>query len=348
MKKLLILWFLPVQFGFAQADSSMYCVAFYNVENLFDTYNDSLTLDDDFTPAGAYHWSYKKYLRKVNNISKVLLAMGEGNPPDLVGMAEIENRRVLRQFCYESPLQKFRYGFVHYDSPDRRGIDVALLYRKDRVQILHSEPLPVIFPFDTGSRNRDVLYAVARLASGDTLHLFVNHWTSRYGGYAATIQKRNCYADMLKARCEELWAQNSQANILIMGDFNDYPADESMSKILNAKELHAGEIPDSMQLYNLMFRFAGMANIGTHKHEDFWGCLDQMVVSSALLQPDAPLAVQHRQAEIFRQDFMLEPDEKYGGYKTFRTFLGPRYIGGYGDHLPVFLHLHALRNANPQ
>jgi predicted extracellular nuclease len=285
----------------------------------------------------------------VNNISKVLLAMGEGNPPDLVGMAEIENERVLRHFCYESPLQKFRYGFVHYDSPDRRGVDVALLYRKERVQIVHSEPLSIVFPFDSGSRNRDVLYVVALLASGDTLHLFVNHWTSRYGGYAATIQKRNYYAEVLKAKCEELWSQNVQANIVIMGDFNDYPTDESMSKILNAKEFHEDGSPLPRQLYNLMFRFAKMANIGTHKHEDFWGCLDQMIVSSALLQPDdAPLAVQHKQAEIFTQDFMLEPDEKYGGYKTFRTFLGPRYIGGYGDHLPVFLHLHAFRHVNTQ
>jgi predicted extracellular nuclease len=255
--------------------------------------------------------------------------MGEGNPPALVGMAEIENERVLRHFCYQSPLQKFRYDFVHYNSPDRRGVDVALLYRKEWVQIVHSEPLPVIFPFDTVSRNRDVLYVVARLASGDTLHLFVNHWTSRYGGYAATISKRNHYATVVKGKCAELLSQNPQANIIIMGDFNDYPTDESMLKLTSAPH----------QLYNLMSRFEKMANIGTHKHEDFWGCLDQMLVSSALLQADVPLTVQHGQAEIFMPDFILEPDEKYGGYKVYRTFLGPRYIGGYSDHLPVLLRL---------
>jgi predicted extracellular nuclease len=264
--------------------------------------------------------------------------MGEGNPPALIGMVEIENEQVLRRLCYQSPLQKFDYGFVHYNSPDRRGIDVALLYRKKQVQIVHSEPLPIVFPFDTVSRNRDVLYVTACLASGDTLHIFVNHWTSRYGGYAATIPKRNYYADVVKNKCEELLSQNPQANIIVMGDFNDYPIDESVSKLTTAPH----------QLNNLMSRFAKMANIGTHKHEDFWGCLDQILVSSALLQTDTQLIVQHGQAEIFMQDFMLEPDEKYGGYKVYRTFLGPRYIGGYSDHLPVMLRLHSFRHANSQ
>jgi len=329
---------MPIHFCWAQYDSATYCVAFYNVENLFDTYVDSLTFDHDFTPTGTYHWTYKKYFKKINNISKVLLAIGEGNPPALVGMAEIENERVLHHLCKQSPLKKFNYNFVHYNSPDRRGIDVALIYRTEWVKIIHSEPLQIIFPFDTSSRNRDVLYVVIRLISGDTLHLFVNHWTSRYGGYAATVPKRNYYASVVKTKCNELLSQNPQTNILVMGDFNDYPDNESVLQLTSSP----------YPLYNLMSRFVNMSHVGTHKHEDFWGCLDQMLVSSSLRQLNTLLAIQYGQAEIFSSDFMLEHDEKYGGYKVYRTFLGPRYIGGYSDHLPIFLRLHSFRNSNPQ
>jgi predicted extracellular nuclease len=276
-------------------------------------------------------------LKKNSNISKVFIAMGEGIPPDIIGMAEIENDQVLKKFCFDSPLKKYDYHYIHFDSPDSRGVDVGLLYRKNRVTISHSEALSIIFPFDSSSRNRDILYVVAHLSDHDSIHIFVNHWTSRYGGYAATIIKRNYYAAVVRAKCEEILAQNEKANIIIMGDFNDYPTDESMQQILNVKKV---EVPiQSRQLYNLMSSFSGMENIGTHKHEDFWGCLDQIIVSSPLLQEDAPLHIIDSKASIFSADFLLVPDEKYGGSKVYRTFLGPRYIGGYADHLPVFLEL---------
>lgn len=321
----------------AQRDSCSLLISFYNVENLYDPDNDSLFRDDDFTPEGSYRWTYSKYVKKVNNIAKVLIAMGEGDPPDIAAMAEVENDHVFQRFCYRSPLQKFNYGYVHFDSPYSRGVETGLLYRKDRLQIVHKEAIAVVFPFEPATKNRDILYVVATTFCGDSLHLFVNHWTSRYGGYGATVPKRNYYAQVLRQRVDSLLNLNPAAKIIIMGDFNDYPTDESVSKTLGASDRAQ---TDTASLYNLMCRFLKMNNIGTHKHEDFWGCLDQIIVSPSLIDSSfSGIHIVGGEAHIFKEDFMVVPDEKYGGYKVFRTFLGPRYIGGYGDHLPVFIEL---------
>jgi len=318
-----------------QRDSCSLLLSFYNVENLYDPADDSLFLDDDFTPEGLNRWSYGKYVKKVNNIAKVLIALGEGDPPDIAAMAEVENDRVFQRFCYHSPLQKFHYGYVHYDSPYPRGAETGLLYRKDRLRIIHSEPVAVVFPFEPATQNRDILYVVAETLSGDSLHLFVNHWTSRYGGYGATVPKRNYYAQVLRQRVDSLYSCNPAVKIIIMGDFNDYPTDESVSSILGASNPSQS---DTATLYNLMYRFLKMQNAGTHKYEDFWGCLDQLIVSPALLDKATPgMHIVGGEAHIFKGDFLLVSDEKYGGTKPFRTFLGPRYIGGYSDHLPVFV-----------
>ena len=322
---------------FAQRDSCSLLISFYNVENLYDPENDSLFKDDDFTPEGSYHWTFGKYVKKVNNIAKVLIAMGEGEPPDIAAMAEVENDRVFQRFCYRSPLQKFNYGYVHFDSPYLRGVETGLLYRKDRLQIVHKEAIAVVFPFEPATKNRDILYVVAKTLCGDSLHLFVNHWTSRYGGYGATVPKRNYYARVLRHRVDSLLSLNPAAKIIIMGDFNDYPTDESVCRTLGASDMTK---TDTASLYNLMYKFLKMNNVGTHKHEDFWGCLDQIIVSFAMLDTSSSgIHIVDGESHIFKEDFMVEPDEKYGGYKVFRTFLGPRYIGGYGDHLPVFVKL---------
>lgn len=319
-------------------DTSTYLIGFYNVENLFNPNDDSLKNDDAFTPTGSYHWTYKKYVKKINNIAKVILAMNDWSPPDIIGLAEIEEESVLRKMCHDSPLNKYRYRYVHYDSPDVRGVDVALIYRSDRVRIIRSKPVPIVFPFDTAAKNRDLLYAVAQFSCGDSLHIIVNHWTSRFGGYAPTINKRNYYASVVRKMTDSIMLENPSANILIMGDFNDYCTDESISDVLRAGDLDNPEHAD-YQLFDLMFRLLKLENVGSHKHEDFWGCLDQMIVSRALLDGQNPLSIVNREADVFVSDFMVEPDEKFGGFKVFRTFLGPRYLGGYADHLPVYLRI---------
>lgn len=330
----LICGIMVYMYGEAQQSGALHRIMFYNVENLFHPSDDSLKADDDFTPTGSYHWTYKKYFRKVSMIGKVILAAGEGDPPWLVGLAEIENEQVLKDLCYNSPLRKMGYRYVHYDSPDRRGVDVAMLYRDSCIRILRSSKIPVVFPFDTFARNRDVLYAVVQFPSGDSLHLFVNHWTSRYGGYAATVPKRNYYATVVRRWVDSLMAEDRRAKILITGDFNDYATDESMTDYLRVRE-YGPRLPRDT-LYNLMLPLARQSLYGSHKHEDFWGCLDQFVVSDAWLT-DSTGVHQIGQAHVFDADFLLVDDEKYGGKKSYRTFLGPRYIGGFADHLPVFV-----------
>ena len=317
----------------AQCDSLI--VAFYNVENLFHPSDDSLTRDDDFTPEGLYHWSYKKYYKKIANVAKVFVAMGQGSPPAVIGLAEIENERVLKDLCYRSPLKNYGYRYVHHDSPDRRGVDVALLYRDSLVSILREHKVPVVFPFEPQTRNRDLLYVLVRFPCGDSLHILVNHWTSRFGGYAATISKRNYYADVARQVVDSVLAEEPSANILLMGDFNDYATDESMEKHLRARKYSPENAVDT--LFNLMYHFVSQNNVGSHKHEDFWGCLDQIIVSRGLLFDQNRLRIAGHQPHIFQAPFLLVPDEKYGGVKTYRTFLGPRYIGGYADHLPVYV-----------
>lgn len=321
--------------AFGQKGSASDLIVFYNVENLFHPSDDSLAMDDDFTPTGAYHWSYKKYYKKISNIAKVFIAMGKGDPPAIIGLAEIENEQVLKDLCFHSPLQKFGYRYVHHDSPDRRGVDVALIYRDSCARILREHKVPVVFPFEPQARNRDLLYVCVQFHNGDSLHLIVNHWTSRYGGYAATIPKRNYYADVARKLTDSILSEYKNANILLMGDFNDYCTDESLEKHLRARPYNPQNSQDT--LFNLMYHFEGMNNVGSHKHEDFWRCLDQFIVSRGLLYDQNQLHICNHIPHIFDAEFLLVPDEKYGGVKTFRTFLGPRYIGGFADHLPVFI-----------
>lgn len=340
MKRILLLAAVILLFvlkGVGQCFDTIVKVAFYNVENLFHPSNDSLTNDDDFTPEGLYHWSYKKYYKKIANVAKVFIAMGEGSPPVVIGLAEIENEQVLKDLCYRSPLKSYRYRYVHHDSPDRRGVDVALLYRDSCVEILREHKVPVVFPFEPNSRNRDLLYVCAKLSNGDSLHVVVNHWTSRYSGFAATIPKRNYYADVARSLTDSILSENPRANVLLMGDYNDYCTDESMEKHLRARPYKPDNTSDS--LFNLMYYFEGLNNVGSHKHEDFWRCLDQIVVSRSLLFGKNDLHIVGEIPHIFNADFLLVPDEKYGGVKTYRTFLGPRYIGGFADHLPVFVEI---------
>lgn len=318
--------------GFSQIDSSNFCIAFYNVENFFDPSNDSLKNDDSYTPQGLNRWTFSKMIHKRNQIAKVILALNDWSPPDMMGLAEVENGKVLKDLCIQTGLKKYRYNYIHFDSKDLRGIDVAFIYRMDRVNILESHPIPIIFPFDTASKNRDILYVKVQVFQKDSIHLFINHWTSRFGGYGATILKRNFYAKILKQKVDSILNLEPNAAIVIMGDFNDYPTDESIYQILNAKEWSE----KNHKLINLMLKYQNIQNIGTHKNEEFWGCLDQMIVSNIFFNPNSKMIINPEDQNIFQSDLITIPDEKFGGIKPYRTFEGAKYKGGYSDHLPVY------------
>lgn len=322
--------------GCAQEDPR-FRVMFYNVENLFDTADDTLTNDEEFLPEGMKQWDEHKMYKKINRIYKVILHCGEWEPPALVGLCEVENREVLENLVYDTPLKKYEYRIVHFDSPDRRGIDVALLFRKALFEPDTAFAVPVRFPFDPDSRTRDILYVKGHMDGTESLHVFVNHWPSRYGGYEATIPKRNRAAAVLKQVVDSILHQENNANILIMGDFNDGPLEESIVQTL-------GAMPDTadasgISLFNPTAVYEDVYGTGTLKYKENWDVFDQIILSVSMRSGENGLKMSGRGVQIFRTDYLVEEDARYLGVKPFRTYAGPRYLDGYSDHLPVYVDL---------
>ena len=306
----------PFQAG-AQINSSdnknRFRIVFYNVENLFDIYNDSLTRDEEFTPEGLKNWNNYRFYKKLNNIYKVLIGVGEWEPPSIVALCEIENRFVLNKLLYKTPLQNFDYKIIHKESPDWRGIDVALLYRQDKFEPLSYETINIRFPFDTSKRTRDILYVKGLIAESDTIHFFVNHWPSRYGGYLASKPKREFVASVLKKKVDSVFKTNNLANILIIGDLNDDPSDESVAVFLNAKsDTLELQNPD---LFNLMSVYEKEWKTGTLKYKENWNVFDQIIISDALLFGSDNLIISPERAQVYNPGFLFEEDHKYLGKK---------------------------------
>lgn len=318
------------------AKAGEFRVMFYNVENLFDTFDDSLKNDNEFLPSGMRAWTWKKFERKLQNTAKVIISAGGWEPPEIVGFCEVENRFVLTQLLKRTPLERFGYRIVHEESPDARGIDVALIYRPGKFKHLYHRAIPVIFEGDSVSSSRDILY-VKGLAGSDTLHLFINHWPSKYGGATATIPRRRDAALTLRAAVDSIRQTDREALIVITGDFNDEPNDESVLVHLDAKD----KIQDTPGFYllNLMHPLMGKWDRGTHKFREEWSVLDQFIISSPLLNKKEGLRLGGQGAEILRLPFLLEDDKTHNGTKPFRTYNGMRYQDGFSDHLPIMLHL---------
>ncbi|MFT3740108.1 MAG: endonuclease [Breznakibacter sp.] len=293
---------------------------FYNTENLFDCFDDSLsTGDDEFLPQATRHWTYKRYKDKLNKISKVILAANGWAPPSLVGLCEIENRSVMHQLVNWTGLGAAGYRFVHFESPDVRGIDVALLYRTDDFRVLSSIPLAV--NLSGAHKTRDILMVKGILHGSDTLHVFVNHWPSRLGGEEQSSANRQIAAHTLTAVSDSIFSANPHAFVLLMGDFNDGPYNPSI--------LQLGE----KGFVNLA-TLDGKPVQGSNKYRQDWELIDQILVSRTyagkLAAQGASLAF-----KVVDLPFLLEKDETYLGQKPFRTFIGPVYHGGFSDHLPV-------------
>ncbi len=296
-------------------------MVFYNVENLFDIWDDPETNDDEFLPWGIKNWTYERLHSKLNHTSKVLIGLGKWNVPAIIGLCEIENRYILNQLVENSPLASWPYAILHYESPDHRGIDVALLYLSTQFEIISSEAVTANFDVDTSLKTRDILYAKGVLDKVDTLHLFINHWPSRYGDYAYTSLKRLNAAGTLHDKIDSIQRTTWEPKIIIMGDFNDEPGDESL-RVLNKRDL---------SLINLMKNIKAEGQEGTIKYQSQWYFFDQIIISSNLRD--------RCRAFIYKPDFLFMKDEKYFGRKPFRTYSGPKYLGGYSDHLPVYLEL---------
>jgi predicted extracellular nuclease len=311
-------------------------MVFYNVENLFDITNDPLKNDDEFTPAGDRRWNYRRLQNKLGNLSKAIAAAGEWSTPSIIGLCEVENSHVLSMLTRNSALRNAGYEFVHRNSPDSRGIDVAILYRPGEFMLLSKSFTGITFPFDTAGRTRDILYVTGIAGGDDTLHIFVNHWPSRWGGQAATEPYRIYAARVLKSLADSVFLVNPMAKIVIMGDFNDEPGDKSLKEYLGAGI--ESDMPVPGKLYNMSL--AGKNNPkGSYKYQGTWFMFDQFIVSGSLLTDKVRLQTSPGMAMVFMADFLMVPDKAWYGYKPFRTYEGFRHSGGFSDHLPVILDL---------
>ena len=311
-------------------------VMFYNCENLFDIYDDSLTNDNEFLPKGEKYWSKNRYYTKLNQISKVITAVGGWKAPEIVGLCEVENKKVLNDLIYNTQLYRSEYKLIHKDSPDNRGIDVALLYQPKAFKPLCTEFIKVNFPEKHFRPTRDILYTKGLTKDRDTIHIFINHWPSRWGGQLETEDKRMFTASVVKRKVDSINSNSLNANIIIIGDLNDFTTNKSLTKVLQANNSLEQISPN--KLYNLSHTLEHTLNLGSHKYQGKWGILDQIIVSGSLLQ-NQTLYTSIEKAGIFNASFLIENDESNIGKRPFRTYRGYKYIGGYSDHLPVFFDL---------
>jgi len=308
-------------------------VLFYNVENLFDTINDPDTNDDEFTPESSKEWGSERYQDKLSKLSQVLTTPSEKNPL-FIGLAEIENRFVVLDLIQTGRLANTKYRIAHFDSPDQRGIDVALAFDLERFFLLHSEAIKVEIEEDKNFKTRDILYVKGLLKDSVELHVFVNHWSSRRGGQKESEHKRVLAAQNLKRKSDSILDIDANANIIFMGDFNDYPTNTSISEVLGAKSIEKANTNDFVNLLAPQHS----EGKGTHNYRGEWGALDQIIISPSLKNEEG-LEVKDKEAYILYEDFLLY--EHPSGDKTpSKTYGGPNYYGGYSDHLPIYFYLH--------
>ncbi|MBZ9632330.1 endonuclease/exonuclease/phosphatase family protein [Salegentibacter sp. LM13S] len=337
---LIILFSVESVFSQTKKDYKIVSIAFYNVENLFDTENNPFTFDDDRTPEGDDVWTQEKYRDKLQKLSGVMAEIGAEitkQPPAILGICEVENRRVLEDLINEPKLKKYNYGIVHYDSPDRRGIDAALLYRKDvfRLENSVSHELLIYNSKEPDKRvyTRDQLVVSGEI-DGEKLHFIVNHWPSRSGGEAASSYKREKAAALNKTILDSIFKQEPLAKVISMGDFNDDPVNKSFKEILKT-EAEQNDL-NLHQLYNPMENML-KKGMGTLAYRDGWNLFDQILVSGGLTGKDYS-SFQFYKAGIFNKKYLITENGQYKGY-PFRSYGYSGYQGGYSDHFPVYIYL---------
>lgn len=307
------------------SEKSYYTIGFYNLENLFDTENDPNSLDDDFTENSEKNWNHERYYKKLRKIGKVISKIGNDDvqhPPVIVGVAEVENAEVLNDLISSPLLKNKGYSYVHFDSPDERGIDVALLFREEFFTVLYKEAIPLYIKGHFGERDytRDILYIKGELDE-QPIHILVNHWPSRRAGSDETEYKRIAAAGKNREIISDILYEEPNAKIIIMGDFNDDPSSKSIQKLIDIDFYNPMELLLTYDKGSLNFRGR-------------WNLFDQIIFSNNFLKPhDNPL--QYVKSNIFNPLELQEYSGKYKG-NPFRTYIGDKYLGGYSDHFPVY------------
>lgn len=305
----------------------LYTIAFYNLENLFDTNDDGETLDDDFTPDGKKKWNAKRYIRKLKKLSSVISQIGlkeSGHLPAIIGLAEVENKKVLDDLLNTSSLKNRGYDIVHFNSSDERGIDVALLYKRSVFEFLDAEPVTLFLMNEEGERDytRDVLVVTGNL-KGEQIHILVNHWPSRRSGEVETEPKRINAAHLNLQIIAKIKKGTPNAKIIIMGDYNDNPTSTSVKEHLVTNEFY--------NPYESIYA----KGKGTLTYNREWHLFDQIILSRNFLKKSN---FAFKEAHIFEESFLKEWKGKHKG-SPFRTYIGKWHQGGFSDHFPVHIQL---------
>lgn len=308
-------------------------IAFYNVENLFDTINDPNKNDEEFLPEGSYQWTGERYFDKLHKLAQVISLIGkEEGCPVVLGVSEVENESVLVDLTQQPELLPYKYKVAHHDSPDLRGVDVSFIYQSERLEVLSLKAHRLVIPDRPDFITRDQVVLTGVLDRTDTVSFIVNHWPSKRGGEARSLPLRVAAAHLTRSIVDSLFALNPNANIVIMGDFNDNPNAKSFTQALKPvkkiKDLQPGNIFNPMAaLYS--------KGLGSYAYQDNWDMLDQIIISANLVfAPQNHYKYSHTQ--IFSKKFMFTKTGSYAGY-PFRTYAAGTYQGGYSDHLPVYI-----------
>lgn len=324
---------------FAQKKSyQIRTIAFYNVENLFDIENDSLTFDDDRTPEGKDNWTLDRYEKKIEHISRVLSEIGNditSTSPDIIGLCEVENNAVIEDLIAHKNLQDKNYGIVHFDSPDERGIDVALLYKKAAFIPNSYKSHRLLLFNEDGFRDysRDQL-VVGGFLDNEQFYFIVNHWPSRSGGEARSKPNRMAAAELNKRIIDSIVRFDANAKIISMGDLNDDPTSDSLKKVLRTKGKPNTLEPND--LFNPMERLF-KKGVGSLAYRDKWNLFDQLFFTANLVSKPKD-SYSFWKAAVFTPSYLLDPSGRYKGY-PLRTYAGGSYVGGYSDHFPVYMYL---------
>jgi predicted extracellular nuclease len=313
---------------------SFFTIVSYNVENLFDTIDDPNKDDNEFLPGSKSEWNSDRYQKKIKNLAQVISSINKNELPELVGLVEIENENVVQDLINYKFLISGNYGIVHHDSPDERGIDVALIYRKDEFWIIDYKAINVFYDFEPKTKTRDILYVKGKLKNGEILHVFLNHWSSRRDGEETSEPKRLYTAKLLRSKCDSIFLKEKKAKIIIMGDFNDEPTNKSLSQVLMANENQ--DPKNNSQLTNLMYD-KHLFGHGTYYYKGNWNMLDNMIVSQALFNSPGKYQVSYDGCQIFTARWMMYDNVKTGELTPNRTYNGSNYLGGYSDHLPIYM-----------
>lgn len=302
-------------------------IAFYNLENLFDFRNDAKTHDEDFLSNAQKRWSKKRYQQKIEKLGRVISVIGNNyseKPPAIIGLAEVENKRVLHDLTQSTDLKQFNYRYVHFDSKDERGVDVALLYDSERFSEEAAKAFDFYMEKDNGSQDytRDILLVSGKL-NDENVHILVNHWPSRREGQQESENKRMAAAKKAVEIIQHIKTQNSNAKFIVMGDFNDNPNNNSMVYLSESTNLH--NPMSTMRSYSK----------GSVNHNFTWNIFDQILVSINFFHSENK-KLKYGSSYIFDAPFLKQAKGRYKGQPS-RTYAGDKYLGGFSDHFPVYL-----------